>query len=157
MIVTAYCFPTPRVALLYTNLYTKNEQAVCHTARGLQCPGIHWISMGASGASRRLMHRTRARIVALPQNDAQGKSRKTHERPSGHEGVRADQVSREIFKFHLLPGQRPNEAELAARIKVSRTPMREALRKLEREGYLALKTPWLVPAKPCHPPVKPDQ
>jgi DNA-binding GntR family transcriptional regulator len=41
-----------------------------------------------------------------------------------------------IFEFELLPGDRFSETELAERLKMSRTPVREALYRLEREGYL---------------------
>jgi DNA-binding GntR family transcriptional regulator len=41
-----------------------------------------------------------------------------------------------IFEFELLPGDRFSETEIAERLKMSRTPVREALYRLEREGYL---------------------
>jgi len=49
-------------------------------------------------------------------------------------------IKQDIFEFRLLPGQRFTEAEVAARTKVSRTPVREALHKLEREGYLKVSS-----------------
>jgi DNA-binding GntR family transcriptional regulator len=42
----------------------------------------------------------------------------------------------EIFDFGLLPGDRFTESEVAARLGVSRTPVREALYRLERESYI---------------------
>jgi DNA-binding GntR family transcriptional regulator len=42
----------------------------------------------------------------------------------------------DIFEFRLLPGDRFTETEMAARHAVSRTPMRDALYRLKREGYL---------------------
>ena len=42
----------------------------------------------------------------------------------------------ELFDFHLMPGDRFTENEVAGRMQVSRTPVREALYRLEREGYL---------------------
>ncbi len=42
----------------------------------------------------------------------------------------------ELFDFHLMPGDRFTESEVAGRMQVSRTPVREALYRLEREGYL---------------------
>ena len=45
-------------------------------------------------------------------------------------------VKDEIFDFQLLPGDRFTETELAARYGVSRTPVRDALYRLKREGYL---------------------
>ena len=55
--------------------------------------------------------------------------------------IRAD-----IFEFRLLPGARFSENEIAARARVSRTPVREALFRLEREGYLEIhaKSGWSV-------------
>lgn len=42
----------------------------------------------------------------------------------------------EIFEFHMAPGQRYAEQELARRFGVSRTPLRFALHVLASEGYL---------------------
>ena len=47
-----------------------------------------------------------------------------------------DCIKAEIFDFRLLPGDRFTETEVAARVGVSRTPVREALYRLEREGYI---------------------
>ena len=47
-----------------------------------------------------------------------------------------DRIKAEIFDFCLLPGDRFTETEVAARVGVSRTPVREALYRLEREGYI---------------------
>ena len=47
-----------------------------------------------------------------------------------------DCIKSEIFDFGLLPGDRFTETEVAARVGVSRTPVREALYRLEREGYI---------------------
>jgi DNA-binding GntR family transcriptional regulator len=41
-----------------------------------------------------------------------------------------------IFDFDLLPGDRFTETEIAERLRMSRTPVRDALYRLEREGYL---------------------
>jgi len=43
-----------------------------------------------------------------------------------------------IFDFALMPGDRVSETELAQRVAVSRTPLRAALQRLEREGFLQL-------------------
>jgi DNA-binding GntR family transcriptional regulator len=43
-----------------------------------------------------------------------------------------------IFDFQLMPGDRVSETELAQRVTVSRTPLRAALQRLEREGFLKL-------------------
>jgi len=42
----------------------------------------------------------------------------------------------DIFEFRLLPGDRFTETEMAERYQVSRTPTRDALYRLLREGYL---------------------
>lgn len=47
-----------------------------------------------------------------------------------------DCIKADIFDFGLLPGDRFTENEVAARVGVSRTPVREALYRLEREGYI---------------------
>ncbi|MDZ5602453.1 GntR family transcriptional regulator [Pseudomonas sp. RP23018S] len=48
------------------------------------------------------------------------------------------QLKDDIFEFRLLPGDRFSEGEIAARMAASRTPVRQALYRLEREGYLAV-------------------
>ncbi len=55
-------------------------------------------------------------------------------------------VKAEIFDFYLMPGDRFTEGEVAARMGVSRTPVREALYRLEREGYLEVlfRSGWRV-------------
>lgn len=57
-----------------------------------------------------------------------------------------ERVKADIFDFRLLPGARFSENELAAREKVSRTPVREALLRLAREGFIevAAKSGWNV-------------
>src|SRR6202012_5218099 len=42
----------------------------------------------------------------------------------------------DIFDFRLLPGDRFSETEIADRLQVSRTPVREALFRLQRDGYV---------------------
>jgi DNA-binding GntR family transcriptional regulator len=56
------------------------------------------------------------------------------------------QVKSDIFDFRLLPGARFSENEIAGRANVSRTPVREALYRLEREGFLLVhaKSGWSV-------------
>jgi len=52
----------------------------------------------------------------------------------------------DIFDFRLLPGGRFSENEVASRTRVSRTPVREALFRLQREGYVQVhaKSGWSV-------------
>ncbi|WP_232540299.1 GntR family transcriptional regulator [Azohydromonas aeria] len=51
-----------------------------------------------------------------------------------------------IFDFALMPGDRFSESELSQRVQVSRTPLRQALQRLEREGFLQVfpKLGWQV-------------
>jgi DNA-binding GntR family transcriptional regulator len=51
-----------------------------------------------------------------------------------------------IFDFELMPGDRFSEAELAERICVSRTPLRQALQRLQQEGFVQVfpKLGWQV-------------
>ncbi len=49
------------------------------------------------------------------------------------------QLADEIVKGDLVPGTQLDEMGLAARFKVSRTPIREALRQLETSGLVELK------------------
>jgi len=51
-----------------------------------------------------------------------------------------------IFDFELMPGDRFSEAELAMRIEVSRTPLRQALQRLQQEGFVQVfpKLGWQV-------------
>jgi DNA-binding GntR family transcriptional regulator len=52
----------------------------------------------------------------------------------------------EIHDFRLVPGDRFTEAEVGARVGVSRTPVREALFRLRNEGFLEVesKSGWHV-------------
>lgn len=64
----------------------------------------------------------------------------------------AEQIYRrlkdDIFAFRLLPGDRFSEGEVAERMAASRTPVRQALYRLEREGYLQVyfRSGWQVRA-----------
>jgi DNA-binding GntR family transcriptional regulator len=59
-----------------------------------------------------------------------------------------ERIKTEIFDFELVPGDRFSEAEFAQRLGMSRTPVREALSRLQREGYLEVhfKSGWSVRA-----------
>lgn len=48
------------------------------------------------------------------------------------------QIKRMIFEFALMPGERFSETEMAQQVRVSRTPLRAALQRLAREGFLQL-------------------
>lgn len=56
------------------------------------------------------------------------------------------QLKDDIFNFHLLPGDRFSESDIAERMETSRTPVRQALFWLEREGYVEVffRSGWQV-------------
>lgn len=56
------------------------------------------------------------------------------------------QIKQDIFDFRLLPGDRFTEGEIAERMQVSRTPVREALYQLEREAHVEVlfRSGWRV-------------
>ncbi len=47
-----------------------------------------------------------------------------------------DTLKREILRLELKPGQAISENEICARFEVSRTPVREALRRLQEQGFV---------------------
>jgi DNA-binding GntR family transcriptional regulator len=57
-----------------------------------------------------------------------------------------ERIKADIFDFRLPPGGRFSENEIAAQIGVSRTPVREALSRLARDGFLEVhaKSGWRV-------------
>ena len=63
---------------------------------------------------------------------------------------RADQVyaqlKHDVAGFHLVPGDRFTESEISARLGVSRTPVRQALFRLQQEGYVEVlfRSGWRV-------------
>ncbi|MCS4246265.1 GntR family transcriptional regulator [Pseudomonas sp. BIGb0164] len=58
------------------------------------------------------------------------------------------QLKADIFDFRLLPGDRFSEGDVAGRMDVSRTPVRQALYRLEKEGYVEVyfRSGWQVKA-----------
>ncbi|RRZ88145.1 GntR family transcriptional regulator [Erwinia sp. 198] len=48
-------------------------------------------------------------------------------------------LKNDIFDFRLMPGDRFSENEIAGRMAVSRTPVRQALFRLAREGYVEVE------------------
>jgi len=70
----------------------------------------------------------------------------TKARPEGLAERIYQQLKQEIFDFRLLPGDRFSESEIAGRMAVSRTPVRQALFWLEREGYVEVhfRSGWQV-------------
>ncbi|HWV16521.1 MAG TPA: GntR family transcriptional regulator [Cellvibrio sp.] len=55
-------------------------------------------------------------------------------------------IKQDIFTFRLLPGDRFSENEIAERVMASRTPVREALARLQREGFVevSFRSGWQV-------------
>jgi DNA-binding GntR family transcriptional regulator len=66
-------------------------------------------------------------------------------KPSLAESV-YQRLKQDIFDFRLLPGDRFTEGEVAESLHVSRTPVREALQRLEKEGYVRVhfRSGWSV-------------
>jgi DNA-binding GntR family transcriptional regulator len=78
-------------------------------------------------------------------------SRRTQsESPTARAPSRADevyaQVKRDIAQFKLIPGDRFTENELCDRLSVSRTPVRQALIRLQQEGLVEVlfRSGWRV-------------
>ena len=57
-----------------------------------------------------------------------------------------EQLKREIAEFRLVPGDRVTENDLSERLGVSRTPVREALLRLQQEGFVEVlfRSGWRV-------------
>ena len=56
------------------------------------------------------------------------------------------QLKRDVAEFNLVPGDRFTESELSERLGVSRTPVRQALFRLQQEGYVEVlfRSGWRV-------------
>ena len=57
-----------------------------------------------------------------------------------------DQLKRDIAEFQLVPGDRFTENSVTERLNVSRTPVRQALTRLQQEGYVEVmfRSGWRV-------------
>ncbi|HUN91166.1 MAG TPA: GntR family transcriptional regulator [Burkholderiaceae bacterium] len=96
-----------------------------------------------SNAARPPARRRAHRADADPAADSVAQSA----RPALRSGLakRAYQdVKQAIFDFRLMPGERFSETDLAAQLRISRTPLRQALQRLEREGFVSI-----VPKSGC--------
>ena len=77
-------------------------------------------------------------------------ARPRHSRSTTAPRSRADEVyeqlKRDIAEFKLVPGDRFTENELCERLGVSRTPVRQALIRLQQEGYVEVlfRSGWRV-------------
>ena len=79
------------------------------------------------------MHVTAPPSAPLALREAAAKAR-TARRSRADEVY--DQLKREVAEFRLVPGDRVTENELSERLGVSRTPVRQALIRLQQEGYV---------------------
>ena len=82
--------------------------------------------------------------MKLIKND---KTKKKSEEPRPNLTERIyQQIKQDIFTFRLLPGDRFSENEIAERVEASRTPVREALTRLQREGFVevSFRSGWQV-------------
>jgi len=72
--------------------------------------------------------------------------RNSKSRPEGLAERIYQQLKDDIFNFRLLPGDRFSENDIAERMETSRTPVRQALFWLEREGYVEVffRSGWQV-------------
>lgn len=66
-------------------------------------------------------------------------ARKSRTRPGNRSERIYEELKADIFDFRLLPGDRFTENEIAERTAASRTPVREALYRLQREGYVEVQ------------------
>lgn len=66
--------------------------------------------------------------------------------PSSLSATAYQQLKQALDEFHYVPGDRFSENEVSARLGMSRTPVREALVRLQREGYISVlpKLGWVV-------------
>ncbi|MCI3945632.1 GntR family transcriptional regulator [Pseudomonas syringae] len=79
--------------------------------------------------------------------------RKSKERPENISERIYAQLKEDITEFRLVPGERFTEGEVAERVHASRTPVRQALFRLEHEGYVQVyyRSGWQVcPFDPHH-------
>lgn len=91
------------------------------------------------------MRTTQTQTLALPITDAETKTVTKKDRRSLTERIYLT-IKGEIFNFVLLPGDRFTENEVAERVAASRTPVREALMRLQREGFVevSFRSGWQV-------------
>jgi DNA-binding GntR family transcriptional regulator len=77
----------------------------------------------------------------MEPDDARGATMDQASKRSGGNVQRLyDSVKEMAAGYHFKPGERINEGALAKRLGVSRTPLREALNRLEGEGFVTFET-----------------
>jgi len=72
-------------------------------------------------------------IVRNPSTKATGKS------SDNLSELVFQKIKNDIFDFKLMPGERFTESEIAESYAVSRTPIRQALYRLQQEGYVEVQ------------------
>ncbi len=77
---------------------------------------------------------------------AAGRARRTQPATARLAETVYERIKSDLFELRLMPGERFSENEVARRLGVSRTPVREALFQLGQEGYIrvASKSGWSV-------------
>ncbi len=88
--------------------------------------------------------------AAIPADSPPGRRPRSPAGESPAHRSRADEVyeqlKRDVANFKLVPGDRFSENELSERMGVSRTPVRQALFRLQQEGYVEVlfRSGWRV-------------
>ena len=72
-------------------------------------------------------------IVRNPSTKATGKS------SDNLSELVLQKIKNDIFDFKLMPGERFTESEIAESYAVSRTPIRQALYRLQQQGYVEVQ------------------
>jgi DNA-binding GntR family transcriptional regulator len=80
-----------------------------------------------------------AAIVNSPSNEVRAARRSVADKVY-------EKLKRDIADFRLVPGDRFTENEVSLRLKVSRTPVRQSLYRLQQEGYIEVlfRSGWRV-------------
>src|SRR5262245_33499748 len=109
-------------------------------AQPLVSPPVR-VRTGVPGGARRIAPAPHRCICRMGREGEEGMNGAGNLAGSVYAEVRND-----LYDFRLAPGQRFSENEIAARLGVSRTPVREALYRLRDEGYIdvASKSGWTV-------------
>jgi len=84
-------------------------------------------------------------VIEFGAQPGAGRSRKNPKQETLVDQIYA-KLKNDIFEFRILPGDEFTESAVADYVKASRTPVREALFRLENEGYLEcrFRNGWLV-------------
>jgi DNA-binding GntR family transcriptional regulator len=121
-----------------------NVVVVCKSDynRGYATPGPACFGSTAAPAAAIRPERKGLTVnAALPDDEAaQAADNDASAQAPASRSVRIQRIlESEIFSGHLAPGARLDEVELAARFRVSRTPVREALRHLASAGLIQIR------------------